>query len=51
MSRCDLIEPGRYQDAAPGGFMAELLAGRSPAWLEPVQVRGDGSLEVWRIRN
>ena len=47
----DLVEPSRYQDAAPDGFMAGLLAGRAPDWLEPVQVRGDGSLEVWRIRN
>lgn len=47
----DLIEPGRYEDTAPAGFMAQLLAGQAPEWLEPVRVRGDGSLEVWRIRN
>jgi hypothetical protein len=47
----DLIEPGRYKDAAAGGFMADLLEGRAPGWLEPVQVRHDGSLEVWRIRD
>jgi hypothetical protein len=47
----DLIEPARYKAAAPDGFMAGLAAGRTPDWLEPVQVRRDGSLEVWRIRN
>ncbi len=47
----DLVEPARYADAAPGGLMADLLAHRAPGWLEPVQVAGDGSLEVWRIRH
>ena len=46
----DLIEPARYRAAAPSGLMAQLAAGRAPAWLEPVSVAGDGSLEVWRIR-
>jgi len=46
----DLAEPARYAAEAPAGFMAELLARRAPAWLEPVAVAGDGSLEVWRIR-
>jgi hypothetical protein len=31
--------------------MADMLAHRAPSWLEPVQVAGDGSLEVWRIRH
>jgi hypothetical protein len=47
----DLMEPDRYVAAAPSGFMADLVAGRAPAWLEPVRARRDGSLEVWRIRN
>lgn len=41
----------RYEQVAPGGFMADLLAGRTPAWLEPVEMRHDGRLEVWRIRS
>ena len=47
----DLAEPARYRTAAPAGFMAQMLAHRAPSWLEPVQVVGDGSLEVWRIRH
>lgn len=46
----DLAEPARYAAVAPAGMMAHLLDGRAPAWLEPVTVSGDGSLEVWRIR-
>ncbi|MGX7951047.1 hypothetical protein ACWPM1_00635 [Tsuneonella sp. HG249] len=46
----DLAEPQRYAAVAPSGLMADLLDGRAPAWLEPVSVSGDGSLEVWRIR-
>jgi len=46
----DLGEPARYAAEAPAGLMADLLADRAPAWLEPVRVAGDGSLEVWRIR-
>jgi hypothetical protein len=45
-----LAEPARYRAAAPDGFMARLLEGRAPAWLEPVPVPGDGGLAVWRIR-
>lgn len=47
----DLAEPARYAAASPGGLMAQLLRGRPPAWLEPVSVPGDGSLEIWRIRS
>jgi hypothetical protein len=46
----DLMEPARYAEAAPHGFMAQLLAGRPVAWLEPVPVAGNGSLSLWRIR-
>jgi hypothetical protein len=46
----DLMEPARYAKAAPDGFMAQLLEGRAPAWLEPLPVAGDGSLLLWRIR-
>ena len=34
----DLGEPARYAAAAPNGFMAQLLEGRAPAWLEPVRL-------------
>jgi hypothetical protein len=46
-----LNEPTRYRAAAPTGFMAHLLDGRAPAWLEPVSVPGDGQLNIWRIRD
>jgi hypothetical protein len=46
----DLAEPARYVDAAPGGFMAQLLEGRAPQWLEPVAAPGAGNLEIWRVR-
>jgi len=45
----DLIEPARYVDAAPDGFMAQLLAGDEPAWLEPVMVPGEGNMQIWKI--
>lgn len=47
----DLAEPARYSEAAPTGFMAKLLEERPPAWLEPVPLPGDGSLQVWRVRS
>lgn len=45
----DLNEPLSYQQEAPQGLAAALLAGRAPEWLEPVAVKGDG-LMVWRVR-
>ncbi|MGN3974852.1 hypothetical protein [Tsuneonella sp. SYSU-LHT278] len=47
----DLSEPATYSAAAPHGFMAELLGGSSPAWLEPVATPGDSGLLVWRVRD
>jgi len=44
-----LAEARIYAESAPGGFAAQLIAGRPPAWLEPVAVPGDGSLRVWRV--
>lgn len=45
-----LAEPARYRSAARNGFMALLLDGRAPAWLEPVPVPDGSGLEIWRIR-
>ncbi|MBD3730086.1 MAG: hypothetical protein IE933_10305 [Sphingomonadales bacterium] len=47
----DLVEPARYAQAAPHGFMADLLNGREPAWLEPVKVPGGSNFRIWKIRS
>lgn len=44
-----LAEARIYAESAPGGLAAQLVAGRAPAWLEPVVVPGDGSFKVWRV--
>jgi hypothetical protein len=46
-----LFEPARYAGAAPEGLMAGLVAGRAPAWLEPVPLPREAGLKVWRIRH
>ncbi|MCB2088631.1 MAG: hypothetical protein KDD98_07380, partial [Sphingomonadaceae bacterium] len=46
----DLVEPARYVQAAPEGFMADLLASKEPGWLEPVAVEGDSNFRIWKIR-
>ncbi|MCT2559903.1 hypothetical protein N0B51_13040 [Tsuneonella sp. YG55] len=46
----DLVEPMRYAAAAPHGFMAALLAGQVPDWLEPVAIPQGSGLLVWRVR-
>ncbi|MXO75306.1 hypothetical protein GRI40_08780 [Altererythrobacter aerius] len=45
----DLNEPMMYEQDAPRGFMASLLRGRAPRWLEPVPVPQGSALKVWRI--
>jgi hypothetical protein len=47
----DLVEPMRYAAAAPQGFMALLLAERTPSWLAPVATLQDSGLLVWRVRD
>ncbi|MCB2089638.1 MAG: hypothetical protein KDD98_12545 [Sphingomonadaceae bacterium] len=46
----DLVEPARYAQAAPDGFMAALLDGEEPDWLEPIPVAGDSNFRIWKIR-
>ena len=43
-------EPQNYAHDAPGGLAAELLAGRAPAWLEPVPASANDGWLVWRVR-
>lgn len=45
----DLNEPGDYARAAPHGLAANLLDGRTPAWLTPVDIGGDGNFQVWKV--
>jgi hypothetical protein len=45
-----LNEAGLYARAAPGGFAADLVNGRAPAWLMPVDVGSEGGLRVWKVR-
>jgi hypothetical protein len=47
----DLIEARNYRVFAPKGLMAGLLAGQTPAWLEPVALpAAAGELKVWKVR-
>lgn len=45
-----LYEPMIYQADAPDGLMARLIAGRPPAWLEPVSLSAVNGLQVYRVR-
>ena len=45
----DLAETDRYKAQAPRGLMAQLVQGRAPAWLQPVNVGGPASFRVWRV--
>ena len=44
-----LTEVRQYADKAPHGFAAQLLAGRVPGWLEPVDLSGSPELKLWRV--
>ena len=45
----NLIEPAVYKDYAPRGLWAQIDAGRTPDWLQPVPLAGDSALRVWRV--
>ena len=46
----DLPEPGLYADRAPAGLAADLMKGRVPGWLEPVEFGAPPDFRVWRVR-
>ena len=46
-----MAEPGNYIDDAPNGLMADIAAGRTPRWLEPVALGQPESLKVFRVIN
>jgi len=45
-----LMEVRNYAETMPDGFMAALLAGNDPTWLEPVEIPGEDPVRVWRIK-
>lgn len=45
-----LAEARMYAKIAPQGFVAGLVKGEPPEWLEPVAVGGLSRLKVWRVR-
>ena len=47
----DLVETHMYMDRAPNGLAAQLLAGKTTDWLEPVALGPDGgAMRLWRVR-
>ena len=46
----DIPEPSNYRHYAPNGFMAQLLDGKTPAWLEPVDLAPASHLRFWRVK-
>ncbi|MEP3051982.1 MAG: hypothetical protein ABJP48_04475 [Erythrobacter sp.] len=45
----DLGEPRMYAHIAPQGFVANLIDGEPPEWLEPIELNSNSSLKVWRV--
>lgn len=43
-------EAERYSELAPDGFMAHLVSGRAPEWLEPVPVAPESGIKLWRVK-
>jgi hypothetical protein len=46
----DVAEPHIYAQRSPGGLMAQLLAGKPPAWLEPVDLAPGANIRFWRVK-
>ena len=46
----DIPEPQNYKYYAPNGFMAQLLRGQTPPWLERVNIAPDSHLLFWRVK-
>ncbi|WP_018075675.1 hypothetical protein [Novosphingobium nitrogenifigens] len=47
----DITEPATYIHYAPDGFMARLLKGQAPSWLEPVDLAPGSHMKFWRVKN
>ena len=46
----DLNEAMLYARAEPDGFAADLIAGRTPDWLDPIAFDTEAGLKAWRIK-
>jgi hypothetical protein len=44
-----LSETTIYSSEAPNGFYKQLIAGKVPAWLQPVQLPKDWPYKMWRV--
>lgn len=42
-------EMNLYRSRAPGGFAAQMLAGKAPAWLRPVPMPQASGLRMWEL--
>jgi hypothetical protein len=38
-----------FMSEAPGGFYGQLVRGKVPAWLQPVELPNDSPFEMWRV--
>lgn len=47
----DIYEPAVYASRAPKGLMAQLLAGKPPAWLQPVDIAPGSHIKFWKVLN
>jgi hypothetical protein len=45
-----LTEVNNYRFYAPHGFMAQLIEGRAPAWLQPIPLPPGTGLLVWKVQ-
>jgi hypothetical protein len=45
-----LAEARMYARIAPNGFVADLVSGDAPGWLEPVGAGAENGLKLWRIK-
>jgi hypothetical protein len=46
----DTAEPANYKSYAPNGFMAQLLRGKPPGWLDPVDLAPASHMLFWRVK-
>lgn len=47
----DIYEPAVYAARAPKGLMAQLLHGKPPAWVEPVDIAPGSHIRFWKVLN
>lgn len=47
----DIYEPAVYATRAPKGLMAQLLHGKPPTWLQPVDIAPGSHIRFWKVLN